>query len=453
MRGWTAAGLALGVLVAASLGIGAGDLSGADGGQLFLASRMPRTAAAFLAGAGLALAGAVVQMAVQNRLVEPGLTGTPESAMAGLLAVTLIAPGTPLLGKMIVASVAALAGTAGFLLLARHIPREDPILLPLVGLVYGGILGSAVTWIGWTTDLMQLLSSWQLGEFSGILQGRYELLWLIAGLAALLYAIADRITMLSLGEDRARSLGLDYRGTLLSGLVVVAVIVRQSLLARTAPDGTLEWYPPGLLLVVLTGLGLVGLLLAALLTLGDPGGLEGSVRQFLSIAFGDAAAGTAGAEEPLSELIDGFAQVFPGMVVVSWLTMAIINAALAQGVLMRFGRNLRPAMRVAEVELPNWTPMLLAAAGVLALLGGEGQLGYLALNAAIVLLVPFFFAGLAVVHAFAGGRQARTLLLMVFYFFLLVSGWPIAMVVGLGVIEQWAGLRRRFSRTGPDQES
>ncbi|QIR86538.1 iron chelate uptake ABC transporter family permease subunit [Paracoccus sp. AK26] len=225
MRGWTAAGLALGVLVAASLGIGAGDLSGADGGQLFLASRMPRTAAALLAGAGLALAGAVVQMAVQNRLVEPGLTGTPESAMAGLLAVTLIAPGTPLLGKMIVASVAALAGTAGFLLLARHIPREDPILLPLVGLVYGGILGSAVTWIGWTTDLMQLLSSWQLGEFSGILQGRYELLWLIAGLAALLYAIADRITMLSLGEDRARSLGLDYRGTLLSGLVVVAVIV------------------------------------------------------------------------------------------------------------------------------------------------------------------------------------------------------------------------------------
>ena len=80
-------------------------------------------------------------------------------------------------------------------------------------------------------------------------------------------------------------------------------------------------------------------------------------------------------------------------------------------------------------------------------------LAYLALNAAIVLLVPFFFAGLAVVHAFAGGRQARTLLLMVFYFFLLVSGWPIAMVVGLGVIEQWAGLRRRFSRTGPDQES
>ncbi|UEM22584.1 DUF2232 domain-containing protein [Skermanella mucosa] len=280
--------------------------------------------------------------------------------------------------------------------------------------------------------------------------GPLPLLMVGLGLGLRSFAIAGTVAVLAVAGFGGPLFGLSYG---LANGIVVAVIVRQALLARPAPDGTLEWYPPGLLLVVLTGLGLVGLGLAALLTLGDPGGLEGSVRQFLSLAFGDAAAGTAGAEEPLGELIEGFAQVFPGMVVVSWLTMAIINAALAQGVLMRFGRNLRPAMRVAEVELPNWTPMLLAAAGVLALLGGEGQLGYLGLNAAIVLLVPFFFAGLAVVHAFAGGRQARTLLLMVFYFFLLVSGWPIAMVVGLGVIEQWAGLRRRFSRTGPDQES
>jgi uncharacterized protein YybS (DUF2232 family) len=235
--------------------------------------------------------------------------------------------------------------------------------------------------------------------------------------------------------------------------VLVAVIVRQALLARSSPDGSLEWYPPGRLLVVLTGLGLASLLVASLLTLGDPGGLEGSVRQFLVMGFGDAAADTSGAESGVAQVIDSFAQVFPGMVVVSWLTMAIVNAGLAQGVLMRFGRNLRPAMRVAEVELPHWTPMLLAVAGLLALVGGDGQLSYLALNVAIVLLVPFFFAGLAVVHAFASGRQARTLLLVVFYFFLLVSGWPIALVIGLGVIEQWAGLRRRFARTGPDQES
>ncbi|HMQ40407.1 MAG TPA: iron chelate uptake ABC transporter family permease subunit [Paracoccus sp. (in: a-proteobacteria)] len=213
-------------LVFASLSIGAADLSSDQGGAFLLTvSRVPRTAAALLAGAGLALAGAVVQLAVQNRLVEPGLTGTPEAAMAGLLAITLIAPGAPLMVKMVAASTTALAGTAGFLLLARHVPRQDPMLLPLVGLIYAGILGAGVTGVAWSVDLMQYLGTWQAGEFSGVLRGRYELLWIIAIAGGLLYLAADRITLLGLGEDRARSLGLNARQTLLAGLVIVAVMV------------------------------------------------------------------------------------------------------------------------------------------------------------------------------------------------------------------------------------
>lgn len=213
-------------LVFASLSIGAADLSSDQGGAFLLTvSRVPRTAAALLAGAGLALAGAVVQLAVQNRLVEPGLTGTPEAAMAGLLAITLIAPGAPLMAKMVAASTSALAGTAAFLLLARHVPRQDPMLLPLVGLIYAGILGAGVTGVAWSVDLMQYLGTWQAGEFSGVLRGRYELLWIIAIAGGLLYLAADRITLLGLGEDRARSLGLNARQTLLAGLIIVAVMV------------------------------------------------------------------------------------------------------------------------------------------------------------------------------------------------------------------------------------
>ena len=215
------------LLIAASLLIGAADLRGGnvDGNLLVMVSRIPRTAAALLAGAGLALAGAVVQLAVQNRLVEPGLTGTPEAAMIGLLAITLIAPGAALMTKMLVASVAALIGTFGFIALARHVPRQDPMLLPLVGLIYGGILGAGATWIGWTTDLMQYLGTWQSGEFSGVLRGRYELLWLIAAMAGLLYVAADRITILGLGDDYARSLGLNARQTLMLGLGVVSATI------------------------------------------------------------------------------------------------------------------------------------------------------------------------------------------------------------------------------------
>ena len=220
------AGLILAALMAVSLLIGAarlfqGDL---DSGLLLATSRLPRTLAALLAGAGLAVAGVVMQMAVQNRMVEPGLVGTPEAAMLGLLAITIAAPGAALMVKMSVAALAALAGTLGFLLLARQVPRRDPILLPLVGLIYGGILGAAALWLAWVSDLMQYLGTWMSGEFSGVLAGRYELLWIIAVLVPALYVAADRITLLSLGEDAARSLGLNYRQTLLTGLVLVAVI-------------------------------------------------------------------------------------------------------------------------------------------------------------------------------------------------------------------------------------
>nr|WP_275982075.1 iron chelate uptake ABC transporter family permease subunit [Frigidibacter sp. ROC022] len=219
--------LVLALLVGASCLVGVVDLFGTslDGLMVLAVSRLPRTFAALLAGAGLALAGVVVQMSVQNRLVEPGLVGTPESAMLGLLLVTLAAPGAALIVKMSVAAGTALIGTSGFLWLARHVPRRDPVLLPLIGLIYGGIIGAAVLWLAWTTDLVQYVGVWQSGEFSGVLQGRYELLWIVAGVAGLLWLAADRITLLGLGEDAARSLGLDYRQTLLIGLILVAVIV------------------------------------------------------------------------------------------------------------------------------------------------------------------------------------------------------------------------------------
>lgn len=207
-----------------SLLIGAASLSEGDGGWLLMVSRIPRTAAALLAGAGLALAGVVVQQVVQNRLVEPSLTGTPEAAMLGLLAVTIFAPGLAVAGKMLIAAAAALAGMAGFIALSGRVPRGDPMLLPIVGMIYGGILGAICVWFAWIFDLMQYLGTWQLGEFSGVMIGRYEWLWSVALLAGLLWLVADRITILGLGEAQARSLGLNYGQTRALGLVIVSVL-------------------------------------------------------------------------------------------------------------------------------------------------------------------------------------------------------------------------------------
>jgi len=237
-------------------------------------------------------------------------------------------------------------------------------------------------------------------------------------------------------------------GYVLTGAVPAAFVVRQALLARQTESGDVEWYPPGLLLLGLTGFGIAAFFVAVVLALGEPGGLEGMVRRTLQGMARQLAA--PGAEPPPPDAF-WLAPVLPGLVVVSWLTMTIVNGALAQGLLMRFGRNRRPPMRLADMELPGWVVLafagMVAAATVL-----PGGIGFLALNVALVLSLPFGLAGLSVVHAFASRQTAKVALLVGFYLFLFLFGWPILFLIGLGVIEQWIGLRRRWARVGPDQE-
>ncbi|MGX7707752.1 ABC transporter permease [Methylobacterium sp. Gmos1] len=221
LRGAILPGLALLALATASVLVGVGDL---DGPGILLASRVPRTLALILAGAGLAVAGVIMQLVVQNRFVEPSTAGTTESATLGMLLITLIAPDAPVVVKMLVATATALAGTALFLRVLRAMPLRARLTVPLVGIMLGGVIGAASTFIAYRTDMLQFLGTWQAGDFSTVLRGRYELLWLAAVLTVLAYVLADRITIAGLGRDAALNLGLDYRGVVALSVAIVAMI-------------------------------------------------------------------------------------------------------------------------------------------------------------------------------------------------------------------------------------
>ncbi|MDK3019814.1 ABC transporter permease [Pseudodonghicola flavimaris] len=195
-------------------------------GDLWLigVSRLPRTAAALLAGAALAVAGVIMQMLARNRFVEPSTTGTGQAAGLGIVAITLVAPAAALWVKMAAATVAALLGTALFLALVRRLPRRDPLLVPLTGIVYGGILGAAATFLAYERDLIQYVDIWMNGELSGVMLGRYEFLWAAGALAIAAYLYADRFTIAGMGEDTSRTLGLDYPRIVALGLLIVAGI-------------------------------------------------------------------------------------------------------------------------------------------------------------------------------------------------------------------------------------
>ncbi|PDP85896.1 iron ABC transporter permease [Glycomyces fuscus] len=217
-------------LSAASLFVGASDitparlLSDPDSWELFLVSRVPRTLALLLAGAAVSVAGLIMQLLTQNRFVEPSTAGTVQSAALGILLVTLLLPGAPLPVKMTAACVAALLGTALFLGVLRRVALKSSLVVPLVGIMLGAVISSVTTFVALRHDLLQTLSVWQSGDFSGVMRGRYEQLWLVGLLALAAYLIADRLTVAGLGRDVAVSVGLDYRTVMALGVGIVAVV-------------------------------------------------------------------------------------------------------------------------------------------------------------------------------------------------------------------------------------
>jgi len=192
--------------------------------EIFLASRVPRTLALVLAGAAMAIAGLVMQMVVRNRFVEPSTAGTSESAALGFLVVTLLAPGWPLMAKMGVSALFALAGTALFLRVLKAVPLRDVLLVPLVGIMLGGIIGAISAFIAYRAGLMGSLLAWNMGDFSGVIRGRYELLWIGLLCCAIAYVAADRFTVAGMGKDFTTNLGLNYNQVVVLGLVIVSVV-------------------------------------------------------------------------------------------------------------------------------------------------------------------------------------------------------------------------------------
>lgn len=192
--------------------------------MILLASRVPRTAALVLAGSGMAIAGTILQMLARNRFVEPSTTGTVESAGLGMLVVLLFAPEMPVMAKMLVAAVFALAGTGLFLAVLRAIPLRSVLMVPLIGIMLGGMISAVTTFFAYRFDLLQSMGAWANGDFSAVLRGRYETLWVAFGLTIAAYVVADRFTVAGMGEEFSTNLGLNYRRVMAIGLFIVSTV-------------------------------------------------------------------------------------------------------------------------------------------------------------------------------------------------------------------------------------
>jgi iron complex transport system permease protein len=198
--------------------------------QILVVSRLPRLVSLILAGVSMGIIGLIMQQLSRNKFVSPTTAGTEDSARLGILVSMLLFHSASPIVKMLISFVFALLGTFIFMKLLDRIKYKNAIFIPLVGLMFGGIVGSLTTFLAYKDDLIQSIGAWLYGDFSMVMKGRYELLYISIPLVIIAYWYADRFTVAGMGEDLAVNLGLNYRQVVNMGLVIVALVTSSVIL-------------------------------------------------------------------------------------------------------------------------------------------------------------------------------------------------------------------------------
>ncbi len=219
------------LLIIASILIGVGNLDfkslvSLDETALLLLfkSRIPRTISIIFTGVGMSVSGIIMQQLSRNKFVSPSTAATLDSAKFGVLIAMLLFVGSSIFVKMAISFVVALVGTFLFMRFVGKIKAKNILLIPLIGIVFGTIIDALTTFIAYRYNVIQSLSSYFVGDFSLIIEGRYEMLYLIVPLVIIAYIYAYRFSLAGMGEDFSKNLGLSYKKTVVIGLVIVALM-------------------------------------------------------------------------------------------------------------------------------------------------------------------------------------------------------------------------------------
>jgi len=192
---------------------------------VFTISRVPRTIALVLVGAGISICGFIMQQISQNKFVSPTTAGTLDAAKMGILFSLMLIPQYGLMSKMLFALACTFLVSVLFLFMVRKVRVKSPIFIPLIGIMLGNIITAVATFFAYKNNIIQDMQGWLMGDFSAILQGQYETLYLILPVVIITYLYANQFTLVAMGENVSKSLGLPYQSIVTLGLFCISLTV------------------------------------------------------------------------------------------------------------------------------------------------------------------------------------------------------------------------------------
>lgn len=220
-----------------------------DGGErvpriVIWSVRLPRFLLGALAGAALAVSGAMLQDALKNELAEPGLLGVSSGASLVVAFVVIFNIAIPL-GMLPILALCGGLGAGLIILLATRLTR-DPVRMILIGSALGALFSALITVIvvlGEPNEIRSLYS-WLVGSLIGRdwQDVRLALPWVAIALPVSLL-FARPLNLLQLGDDMAESLGLRvFRTRAL--ILMVAIVLNAAIVAVCGPIGFVALIAP-----------------------------------------------------------------------------------------------------------------------------------------------------------------------------------------------------------------
>jgi hypothetical protein len=203
------------------------------------------------------------------------------------------------------------------------------------------------------------------------------------------------------------------------------------------PAPVLEWYPVGRILLWAAGFAALTTM-AALFTLGgDAATIAAALRRGLLRITGVRAA-TSDTEQ----VVDALVTIAPAAAAVVAMMTLTLNLWLAAKITATSGRLHRPWPDMKSAALPAMTLVALSLALALCFTGGLfAMLGQIASAA---LMMAYALLGFAVLHTLTLAMKSRALWLGGTYAVVLVFGWPVLAMVGLGLADAVFGFRQRY---------
>jgi iron complex transport system permease protein len=176
-----------------------------------LSIRLPRTLAAILVGAALSSSGTAFQATFRNPLVSEHILGTATSAGFGAALALLLAY------RLVIVELSAFVfgfiGVLSVILISRAFRSSHTLILVLTGVIVSALFSSLTSLIKHLADPYDKLPSivyWLMGSFTRITMGDviFSLPIIVLG-ATGLSLLGWRLNVLSMGEEDARSMGVD----------------------------------------------------------------------------------------------------------------------------------------------------------------------------------------------------------------------------------------------------